>query len=510
MKSFDFDRLFVLDLANNHQGDLKHGLNVIKGHGAVVQKSGVRAGLKFQFRQIDTFIHPDFKAKKDIKHIPRFVETALSLSDYRKMLDAVYDQGMISVCTPFDEESVDIILDMGIQVIKVASCSATDWPLLKMIAQTNRPVIISTAGLPLSKIDRLVSYFEYRHAHFALMHCVALYPTPADKTELNQIDLLKSRYPHIPVGFSTHEDPDNTLNISIAFAKGARIFERHVGLETEEHKLNKYSSKPEQIEKWIDAYRMAEASCGGDYRAPANLAETESLKSLMRGVYVRNKISKDTSLGSQDVFFAMPLQDGQLASGDFFDGLMVDKDYEKDDPLPENLANLEVTDQERVFQIMLQVKGILNQARVFIGKESSIEISHHYGLERFREFGAVIITCINRSYCKKLIVMLPRQKHPYHFHKKKEETFQLLWGDVEIELAGKRTKLKPGDVFVVMKGEWHKFHTLDGCVFEEVSTMHYNNDSFYEDEKIAQVPREKRKTQMQNWESVTRDAIKSG
>ncbi|MCB2216860.1 N-acetylneuraminate synthase family protein [Desulfofustis glycolicus] len=509
MKPFTFENLFVLDLANNHQGEIEHGLAVIEKHGEVVRKCEVRAGLKFQFRQLDTFIHPDFKERKDIKHIPRFMETALPVDAYGELVDAVHRQGMVSICTPFDEESVDIILEMGIEVIKVASCSASDWPLLKKIAQTNRPVIISTAGLSMSKIDRLVSYFEYEKAHFALMHCVALYPTPPEKTELNQIDLLKNRFPALTVGFSTHEHPDNTINIGIAYGKGARIFERHVGFETGRHKLNKYSSTPEQIEQWITAWKQAVATCGGDYRAPADPDETASLRSLMRGVYAKKKISAGEAIEQSHVFFSMPLQDDQLASGDFVPGIVANRDYAAGTPLDGSMANLEPSRKDRIFQIMLQVKGILNQARIFIGKESAIEISHHYGLEHFREFGAVIITCINRSYCKKLIVMLPRQKHPYHFHEKKEETFQLLWGDVEIELAGNRTKLEQGDIFTVLGREWHKFHTLDGCVFEEVSTTHFDNDSFYEDERIARLPREQRKTQLDNWESATRDVIRS-
>ena len=50
-----------------------------------------------------------------------------------------------------------------------------------------------------------------------------------------------------------------------------------------------------------------------------------------------------------------------------------------------------------------------------------------------------------------------------------------------------------------MPGQWHKFHTLDGAIVEEVSTTHYNNDSFYQDEQIAKIPREQRKTPISNW-----------
>jgi D-lyxose ketol-isomerase len=63
-----------------------------------------------------------------------------------------------------------------------------------------------------------------------------------------------------------------------------------------------------------------------------------------------------------------------------------------------------------------------------LNAEAEIELSHHYGIERFREFGAILITCYNNEYAKKILIQLPRQKHPYHFHKEKKETFQLLWG----------------------------------------------------------------------------------
>ena len=151
---------------------------------------------------------------------------------------------------------------------------------------------------------------------------------------------------------------------------------------------------------------------------------------------------------------------------------------------------------------MLQVTGMLNEARIHIGKDSSIELSHHYGLERFREFGAVIVDVVNREYCKKLIIQLPRQKHPYHYHDRKEETFQLLFGDLEVELEGKRINPQPGDTVLVEPGTWHKFHTLDGAIFEEISTTHYNNDSFYEDERIASLSRAERKTVIPNWHSI--------
>jgi N-acetylneuraminate synthase len=507
MREFNFEDLFIFDMANNHQGDVEHGLNIIRAMGEVAEKTGVRGALKFQFRHIDTFIHPDYKDKKDIPHIPRFVSTRLSDDDYKLLTKEVRKQGLITICTPFDEKSVELILDLDIELIKVASCSADDHPLLAKVAEANRPVIVSTAGLTLNQIDRLVSFLDYKNVNFALMHCVALYPTPSDKLRLNQIEQLKNRFPAVPVGFSTHEDPNNYSAVQIAYAKGARLFERHVGLETDKYKLNAYSSRPVQIAKWIQACHDVVEACGGEVRSPAYPDEIASLNSLKRGVFAKKEIKKGEVIQRENVFFAMPLRSEKMNSGEWNDSLIADKDYFANEPINNILVSKDMSLSGRVYSIILQVKGMLNNARIFIGEDSAIEISHHYGLERFREFGAIIVDCINREYCKKLIIQLPRQKHPYHYHKKKEETFQLLHGDLEIELEGHKTILKPGDIFLVKSNQWHKFHTLDGAVFEEVSTTHYNNDSFYEDAAIEALPREERKTKVANWKVTIKNKL---
>jgi N-acetylneuraminate synthase len=79
-----------------------------------------------------------------------------------------------------------------------------------------------------------------------------------------------------------------------------------------------------------------------------------------------------------------------------------------------------------------------------------------------------------------------------------------LIGDMEIVKDGRRHVMLPGDTLLVQPNEWHKFHTLDGCVFEEISTTHVNNDSFYEDPDIARLPREVRKTNVDSWRDYFR------
>jgi sialic acid synthase SpsE len=211
-----FTDLFVYDLANNHQGDLPYAKEIVAAVGKVNRDAAVRGALKFQFRQLDTFIHPDYQLRTDFKYVKRFKETKLDMNAFADLAQSVRKAGLLTMCTPFDEESVDIICDMGLDIIKVASCSADDRPLLEKVVTSRKPVVVSTAGLRTDEIDWLVNFLESERVEFALMHCVALYPTPDDKLQLNQIGQMIERYRNVPIGWSTHENQDNVAAIQIA------------------------------------------------------------------------------------------------------------------------------------------------------------------------------------------------------------------------------------------------------------------------------------------------------
>jgi N-acetylneuraminate synthase len=118
-------------------------------------------------------------------------------------------------------------------------------------------------------------------------------------------------------------------------------------------------------------------------------------------------------------------------------------------------------------------------------------------MENFDQFGLTMLTVVNREYCKKLIVMLPGQTHPEQYHHKKEETFLVLHGAMTLWLDGVEQEARPGDVITVQRGVKHKFHTESGVVFEEISSTHHNDDSFYTD---AAIQRNKhRKTWLAYW-----------
>ncbi len=499
-QDFDFRDLFVLDLANNHQGSVEHGLKIIQAMATVIKKHSVRAAIKFQFRQLDTFIHPSHQTGSALKYIQRFQSTRLSQEQFQTLLHEVWANGLLAMCTPFDEESVNIAVDMGFNVLKVASCSAKDWPLLEEIANAGPPVVCSTGGLTLEDIDNVVSFFQHRAVQFALMHCVSIYPTPDELLALNQIRTLKHRYPQIPIGWSTHENPDDTIPIQLAGALGAQLFERHIGVETDEIKLNAYSSTPEQIDKWLESHKRASILCGSKDRQPTSTLEQASLDGLRRGVFAARPIKKGHLLTRDSIYFAMPYVEGQLESGSWREGYRAIQDVLPNQPVLNNAVDIEVNQGiVTLKQAVHEIKALLNEAKIQLGSDFKVEYSHHYGLENFRKTGAAIIECINREYCKKLVVQLPGQRHPSHYHARKEETFQILYGVLHVNTDGYARILHPGEILLIQPGVWHSFWTDSGVIFEEVSTTHYNNDSFYADKRINKLTRTERKTIVDHW-----------
>lgn len=497
---FDFRDLFVLDLANNHQGSVAHGAKIIEGCADVVAKHGARAAIKFQFRDLPEFVHRDERANSTNKNVPRFLSTRLDWSQFAELLAVVRRRGLHAVCTPFDEASVDKIVEMAFDIIKVASCSARDWPLLEKIAASGLPVIASTGGLAQEEVDDLVSFLQHRGCDFALMHCVSIYPTPDDACNLGNVADFRERYPGRVIGWSTHEDPDDTDQVVIATALGAQMFERHVGIATDEIKLNAYSATPSQIDAWIGKWKRARTLIGARNRGEPLATERAAIDDLKRGVFARTLIEAGTPIGSDQVYFAFPYRPGQLSSGEWKTGIVSNVAILPDAPLPCDALDIPADAEEKAIKGAIHdVKALLAYARVPLSHEFTTEYSHHYGVANFRRVGAVLITVINREYAKKILVQLPGQMHPWHYHKLKEETFLLLWGDLTIELGDRRRFLQPGDTLTVLPGIWHRFWSESGCVFEEISTTAHPYDSVYRDPEINRLSSAQRKTVVDHW-----------
>jgi len=337
-----FEDLFVLEMTNNHLGSLERGLEIVKAFSRIARFNNMRAAIKLQFRDVDNFIHQDFRERKDIRYIRRTQETRLSDEHYGVIVDAIREGGCIPMATPFDERSVDLCMEFNMPIIKVASADSNDWILLEKIARTKRPVIVSLGGMSLKDSDDLITFFENRNIPLALNHCIAAYPTKAGELELNQIDFLRNRYPNHMIGVSSHEGNDNNDyldSLYVSVAKGCRMFERHIDIESDGVKISPYSFRPEQIDGWFKAYKRALEMCGSpatSRKLPME-KETDFLDNYIRGVYAKRDLPAGHVLTNEsygrDVYLAIPLQKGQISCRELMNGETLLNAVEKDKPI---------------------------------------------------------------------------------------------------------------------------------------------------------------------------------
>jgi len=339
MSNHIFEDLFVLELANNHQGNLTRGIKIIDEFSKIVRFNNVKAAIKLQFRDVDHFIHQSFKTNEEIRYIKKTRMTAMSVDHFGTLVKVIVERGCMPMATPFDEASVELCVTFNLPIIKIASSSINDWPLIEVIAQTKKPVIVSNGGSSLKDMDDIVKFFANRGIPLAINHCVSLYPSEDSELELNQIDFLINRYPGYVIGFSTHEYHDWSNSMLIAYAKGARTFERHIDIDDGLPSVTPYCSLPEQVDVWFKAYHKAVEMCGtsGKQKRIASEKEINYLNTLVRGIYAKRDLPKGYQLNHQtmhhDIYAAIPLQSGQISCRELMSGEMLTRGIQKDSPV---------------------------------------------------------------------------------------------------------------------------------------------------------------------------------
>ena len=421
--------LYIFEMANNHMGSVDHAKNIVDEFSSLAKERKLTAGVKLQFRNLDTFIHPDFQQRNDLKYVKRFNETRLSKEQFKEIIDYIKASGLLAITTPFDNESIPMTSELNLDVLKVASCSVDDWPLLEELSTINKRIIISTAGVGMDVLRKVYSLFKQAGRDFAFMHCVGEYPTNNDVANLDRIKELKQEFPDIEIGFSTHESPLEKSMTPFAVAMGCTIVEKHVGVPTDEWPLNAYSLTKDQMNDVLqEVDELHRASVGKSNE------QINALKSLKRGIYVKRDLPEGHVITKDDIYFAMPVQENMLNTSSYHD-----------------------------------------------------VIGSHIIMSKLKNEG------LYTSDIKKILVVLPNQSHPTHRHMIKEESFELLSGDCNLVLNGQSIDLTLGQPKHIMTKVDHSFSSKGGCVVEEVSTTHIAGDSIYQNPKINKLSLEERK-----------------
>ena len=487
--------IIILEMANNHMGDFSHAKKIIDSFFILKKKyyKEVDFAFKYQFRDMNTFINHKYEHFNK-KGVERFVSTKFDSVGWSKLINYTKKRFEI-ICTAFDEPSVSKINKLKFKFLKIASCSMNDWPLLEKIAKINKlPIICSLGGASLNDIRKTVSFFESKKINVKFLYCVANYPTDKNNLNLSYFKYLREIYGEKICGFSSHENPGENMTGAIAYTLGARIFEKHVNINSKKYIKNNYSAVPSQVDAWI--LNILEAKkINGLIKNRENFLkyEKENLREFQRGVYLKPNIDlkKNEEITLDKVQINFPNKKNQLVANDLskFKIFITKKIIKRSEPI--FCKDLKIIDnRHQIEEIRNKIIDLINVSKIIVNTNQKIEISYHYGLENFYKFGLTMITVVNKKYCKKLLFLFNNQRHPAQYHKKKTETFDVLFGNIILrtKLNGKikRLSLKPGDTCTIQKNEIHEFTTRSkhGAIIEEISTTNIKLDSHYLDKKI--------------------------
>ena len=215
------------EIGINHNGDVAVAKKLID----VAALAGAQA-VKFQKRTPAISTPEDMKNTRretpwgEMSYLAYRYRVEFEREQYAEIAAHAMAQGVAWFASPWDIPSVEFLEEMGVSTHKVASASVTDISLLRALAATGKPIILSTGMSTIEQIDRAVDILGTDN--LVILHATSTYPLPPEEANLNMIPVLSARY-RVPVGYSGHE---RGLQISVAAVTlGAAAVERHITLD---------------------------------------------------------------------------------------------------------------------------------------------------------------------------------------------------------------------------------------------------------------------------------------
>lgn len=331
----NFRKTFIIAEAGvNHNGNLKMAKELVRQ----AKKAGASA-VKFQTfianKSISKFAK---KAKYQIistlennSQLEMCKPLELSRKEHEKLLIECKKNKIEFMSTPFDFDSIKLLLSLKIKKIKVASSELNNYPFLEEIAKTKKDIILSTGMGSLKEIKEALRIFKkqgVKKDKITILHCNTEYPTPFKDANLNAILTIKKTF-NVKVGYSDH-----TLGIEApiaAVALGAEVIEKHFTLNKNlngpDHKA---SIEPYEFKKMVESIRNIELGMGDGIKKPSQ-SEIANILVARKSIVANNYIKKNEIFTKKNLAIKRP---GTGISPIYFKkllGLKSDRDYVEDE-----------------------------------------------------------------------------------------------------------------------------------------------------------------------------------
>ena len=300
------DCYVIAEIGHNHQGNLDQCLKIIDE----AKKCNVSA-VKLQKRNNKKLFTSDFY-NQDYNSQHAFGQT---YGEHREKLEFGKKEFLIIkefcekldidfICTAFDKESIDFLIDINVDAIKFASADLINTPLLEYGSLQKVPLIISTGGATIEDIDRAVKVINQTHNNLSILQCTALYPCEANNLNLRTIEFLMDKYKDNLIGLSSHH---NGIAMDlVAYILGARIIEKHFTLDRAmKGSDHSFSLEPQGMNKLIRDLKRGQESLGVKDKIIFD-KELSSLKKMQKKIVAKSDLSKGHIIGIEDLDYKSP------------------------------------------------------------------------------------------------------------------------------------------------------------------------------------------------------------
>lgn len=228
----------------------------------------------------------------------------LSYDSFKELKQYCEDKNILFLSTPDDEDSLDFLVDLKVEKIKIGSTEVTNLNYLRKIAKKNLPIILSTGMSTLGEVETaLRTIYEEENKNITLLHATTDYPTAYDDVNLRAMITLKNAF-NIPVGYSDH-----TLGYEAAIAAvtmGAVVIEKHFTLDKDmEGPDHKASLNPEELKEFVTKIRNTEKLLGDGIKKPTK-REKEIIEVARRSIVASYDLKKGSVITEEMLEFKRP------------------------------------------------------------------------------------------------------------------------------------------------------------------------------------------------------------
>jgi len=291
--------LIIAEIGNNHEGSYALAEEMI----GLAAESGADA-VKFQTFQTEHYV-----SENDEERYKRLKSFELTFNEFEKLSNVAKKLGILFISTPFDLESA-IFLNSIVDALKISSGDNTFYPLIESIAETGKPIIISSGLADIQQIMKSKTLIENIWAkkdivqNLAILHCVSAYPVEAQYANLRAIQTLRDSL-DCTVGLSDH-----TLGVNAAIASiglGARIIEKHFTIDKRfsDFRDHQISCDPQEMKQLVQSVREVEKMMGSGAKV-AQLPEKDSSPLMRRSIVAKHSLSKGHVLKLSDITWVRP------------------------------------------------------------------------------------------------------------------------------------------------------------------------------------------------------------